>query len=903
MALAANGKKWVTLIVMLALVWTGAVAASPSASAATTPFSDVPSGHWAEKHIAKLALQGIVKGNEGKFDLNGSVTRQDAVIMALRLLGLESEVDSDKVVAYPSTFQVSNYASSYVDYAFTQGLINRNEEYALAEKESGSSWGATPATREWIARLLVRAVGKEADAAAAKDRATTFNDNSAIDTSMLGYVNAAVSLGLVKGTDGNKFDPKGKVSRATAATLISRAEPLVETAYPGQASGIWIGISAGQLTMLHADGSMTTYAVSDKTLFSRFDSEKLTSVDSLTLYGKALVIGDGAGGAAYVEQTDDTPQVKTVEGKLIVVNTTKYQVSLLSGEEVATYDYDPEFPPVVTDAENNALRLADLPADANVNLSIDAIRPNGKIVSISLGQSTVNKSGQGTVVSWDAANRSLTVKDETTGIAESRMASATAKYQKDGNYVGAEVLKVGDTISYEVSNGEVTSIVITSSPVASTIGGTIFKVDTSAKTIQYTETGDDEVVLKFYADNVAVKINGLTDATVADLMSGDLVTMTLNGEGKVASVEVSDSTVVNIAGAVVSSNYDPDSKVLTVKDSSGNPKAFFITDSTRYYMDGNLIDAQAAALMLYKNKKIDIGYIDDRAIKITFIAKYTGTVTANNTTTKTLTLQQSNGTSVTIPYTTPIVEIYGQTSPTFSNIAVGDTVSAILNATQDYVSTIYVQRKVQFEVVSVDSATNKIALKSTSGVTNEWTLGTGTSFLDENGNATGIGKFASGSFATVTMLGNTPTVLKYVPTFYGKVTAVDSAAGTLQIQTNSGAVVSQSVGTSPIVYKDSVVQSSLASVQVNDRVEVRKDEQDRNVVMIVPGVAKTFFRFDGNLLYWKVASISETNNFVRLHPQAYLHDASSTLTTGSFINGNAITIYTLRGQAVEVVKQ
>lgn len=902
MALVTRGKTWVSLIALLALVWTGTVTGVPSASAAATPFSDVAAGHWAEKHIAKLALQGIVKGNEGKFDLNGSVTRQDAVIMALRLLGLESKADTGGAIAFPSTFNVSNYASAYVDYAFAKGLLNRNEEYALAEKEKGGSWGTAPATREWIARLLVRAVGKEDEATAAKGRATSFADNAAIDPALLGYVNAAVSLGLVKGTDGNKFDPKGKVSRATAATLISRAETFVNTAFPNQASGIWIGIAPDKLTLLQADGSITTYAVTDSTLFSRADSEKLTTLDGLTLYGKALVIGDGAGGAAYAEQIDDTPQVKTVEGTLVVVSATKHQISILNGEDVQTYEYDPEVPPVVADAENNPLTLGDLPSSAAVKLVVDTVRANGKVVAVTLKQSTVSKSGQGTVVSWNSSSRLLTVKDETTGIAETRSVSASATYQKDGNYVGQQVLKVGDTIAYEIRNGEITSVVITKSVAANTITGTIFKVDTSAKTIQYTESGGSgNIVLKFYADNVKVKIGDLTDATVNDLISGDRVTMTLDANGKVATVEVNDSTVSTMYGAIVSS-YDADAKVLVVKDAAGKAKAFSTGDSTRYYLDGQLISVANASLMLYKNKKVDIGYIDDRAVKITFIAKYTGTVTANNTTTKTLTLLQANGVSVTIPYTTPKVEIYGQSSPTYTNIAVGDTVTALLNSTQDFISTVYVQRKAQFEVVSVDPANSKITLKSASGTINEWTLGTETVYLDENGNAASLGQFPAGSFVTATMLGNTPTVLKYVPTAYGRVVSVDAAAGTIQLQTNAGATVQQNVGASPLVYKDGVLQPSLSSVRAEDRVEIRKDEQDRTVITIVPGMAKTFFRIDGSLLYWKVSSLSETNNFVKLHPQVYIHNATTTLTASNLVNGDAITIYILRGQAIEVAK-
>jgi trimeric autotransporter adhesin len=57
MTMKTRVSKWITGFMVATLIWTGTSWDSASVSAASAPFSDVKAGHWAEKHIAKLALQ------------------------------------------------------------------------------------------------------------------------------------------------------------------------------------------------------------------------------------------------------------------------------------------------------------------------------------------------------------------------------------------------------------------------------------------------------------------------------------------------------------------------------------------------------------------------------------------------------------------------------------------------------------------------------------------------------------------------------------------------------------------------------------------------------------------------------------------------------------------------------
>ena len=57
-------------------------------------FPDVKSDYWGIRHISKLALEGIIEGYEdGAYRAENSVSQQDVLIMATRMMGLQNEVD------------------------------------------------------------------------------------------------------------------------------------------------------------------------------------------------------------------------------------------------------------------------------------------------------------------------------------------------------------------------------------------------------------------------------------------------------------------------------------------------------------------------------------------------------------------------------------------------------------------------------------------------------------------------------------------------------------------------------------------------------------------------------------------------------------------------------------------
>lgn len=901
MAMKTRLSKWVSGLLAASLIWTGVSWTTSSASAASSRFSDVVAGHWAEKHITKLALQGILKGGtDGKFNPNNSVSRQEAVIIALRFMGIADEASPTDVIVIPSDLVIKNDYKHYINLALKKKLLIVDEEIAIANKETGKQWGSSPATREWMTRLLVRAIGKEADAKQSASQATSFSDDSKIDAKLRGYVNVANTTGIMKGVTETKFEPQSVVTRATASTLFSRAEANFSVAYSGQVSGVLMTITADKLTLLHQDGVMKDYAFTPTSSIYRFDSEQVSTLANLRLFGEVNLINNSDGSILYVEQTSDTPKVKTYEGTLTLVSESKNRLTVLIDDEYKIFNYDPAHLPLITDTNGQSITLANLPVNVNVKLTVDTVRADGKIVAVSVKQSVINKSGSGTVAAWNAETRSLQVKDSVSGNTDSFTVADNAPIRQNGVNQLPNQLKVGDTISYEVKTGSVSSIVITKTEKPS-VTGLFMSINKTDKTIQYKQDNKPKVV--YYLDNTKLNITGLADATFDDLYKDDAVTLSLDENDNVTLITVTSRSLIMLNGAVVA-GYIPSTKTLSLMDSTGKARNLFIGSNVRYDLNGSKLTPEAALpLISATGKKLNVGYSGENAFVISIVSKYTGTVTENNVTSRTLKIALDATNNIAIPYTNPSVEIYGQTARTYSDIQVGNVVTVILSANQDQAASIQVQKNAQFEVVSVDTVANKLRAIRSDGVTEEWTITSAISLQDENGSKISLNALIAGSYINVAFQGNTPIKVKAVSITFGKVSSINTAGASIDVVTATGAVVTKAVGANPIVVREGTNLGSLSSVKTDDRVEVRVDENDRVVIQIVPALSKTFYRYDNaaQVMYIRISTLGETNNY-SLSSNVYIHQGATTINLTNLKDGDAISIYILRDKVVEIVK-
>lgn len=360
------------------------VAVHAAALTASTPFLDVNAGHWAEKHIAKLYFQGIIDGYKNTADGTStfkpekSVSQQEAVLMALRFAGLIDKAPTNSMIIFDESFVVSEFFKSYIELAFKEGLLDREDEYALAKADTENAWGSKPASREWVTKLIVKAIGQQAVANQLQNAASPFQDASSISTRYKGFVNAAFQLGLVKGMTETTFEPTKTITRASLATLFSRAQSSYPVDYDGQLSGVVSNLTSTGLT-IYSDEKETNYTLDSSTVYFHFNSEKPITKDQLLEYGDVTVIAKD-GKALYVEVESDTQHMKTIAGTFDRYNATDKTFYVWIDNKAQLFTYDESL--VVEDADGKTVAIDTIKRDAKVTIVQDAFRKEPRTLKL-----------------------------------------------------------------------------------------------------------------------------------------------------------------------------------------------------------------------------------------------------------------------------------------------------------------------------------------------------------------------------------------------------------------------------------------------------------------------------------------------------------------------------------------
>lgn len=183
-------------------------------------FKDAKEAEWALEYIAKMQSMTILRGYEdGTFRPNQPVNRIEAIVTAVRLMGLEDEA-KEKSLDTKINFkdaklldQKYSWAKGYVIVALENGLFDSTEDQLQPDK---------PASRLWVSSLLVRALGLEKEALAAMTAELDFKDIKAIPAGSIGYVKVAVDREIVTGYPDQTFQPNKNVTRAEMAALLDR---------------------------------------------------------------------------------------------------------------------------------------------------------------------------------------------------------------------------------------------------------------------------------------------------------------------------------------------------------------------------------------------------------------------------------------------------------------------------------------------------------------------------------------------------------------------------------------------------------------------------------------------------------------------------------------------------------
>ena len=200
------------LSLLLALVF--CLGLVPFASADNSPFSDVPSDHWAYDAVMETYNDGVMTGTAtGVFSPSGKLSMAQFVTVLTRAFYNDDVVNSTRDGAWP------------------------NQNYDAAEKHNLfaglTRWGGDiEVTREVMAQMMYNVmIDKGLVLPNAEELAGTISnipDNSSVDDAFQTAVATCYYWDLLSGTDpSGSFSPKGLINRAQAAVIYVRLKKAV----------------------------------------------------------------------------------------------------------------------------------------------------------------------------------------------------------------------------------------------------------------------------------------------------------------------------------------------------------------------------------------------------------------------------------------------------------------------------------------------------------------------------------------------------------------------------------------------------------------------------------------------------------------------------------------------------
>ena len=177
-------------------------------------FSDVSSSDWFYEYVFAVYERGLMQGvTETSFAPGGTVTRAMAATILYRLAGEPDMPDSNWGYPYADVDPASWYATA-VYWARLNGIVNGTGDDTFSPD--------SPVTREQLAAMLYRYAEHAGLDTGDGGGLSGFSDSADISSWARAAAAWAAENGIVTGTDGGRFDPQGRATRAQLAAIICR---------------------------------------------------------------------------------------------------------------------------------------------------------------------------------------------------------------------------------------------------------------------------------------------------------------------------------------------------------------------------------------------------------------------------------------------------------------------------------------------------------------------------------------------------------------------------------------------------------------------------------------------------------------------------------------------------------
>ena len=842
--------------------------------------------HWSQKQVAKLAALGVVTGkSDGNYTPNDNVTQQEVIAMVVRLLGAEEE--AQELTNIGTALQTGNWAKPYVLYALSEGILKPAEEMA---NNGHVNWGDRSAKREWVAKIIVRAIGKEQDALDAANTPTEFNDNADISADALGYVNAAVTLGIITGTTSNYFYPLRTITRAEVASVFGKAASYVDSG-EHTISGTVSSITNDELRVRDSYGTIHPIALTNATTYYRYDQNYQVLKSEVRVNRQVYVITrDGA--ALYVEVTSDEEPTETITGELKSVDTTSRIIELVVDGSDVPYLLDPYV--TVIDTDGSGTSLTQLVPLSIVELKRSTV--SSRVIEINVKDKPLSKTSSGVIMS--VSDKEITIRDNSSSQVEIYPLANPLFISHKDKVVSLADLSVSDTVSYKVVNGYVTEMEITAKYVPPVKGVFVSIVEgkPSILNIRNNEGRPDAYDL---ADNVSVYLDGMAAPTLSDIYVGDELTLTLNSDEKVTAIRIENRNIKNLQ-MVTYKGYDDTLKYILVHDGK-SPAFYYVTDST--VVDYYEIEYPITQIdrLLKADQRVDLVITGDYVQRVRLSNSYTGTVKDYNPTNRRIVITNPSIGDISLSLSqSAYVQIMNQSSTTLNDVKIGDEVSLLLSTDQSMVSIIMVKKTVKYRIENINLSNKQLTLRDDNNKTQNVYLSSNVTIQDPSKPYATINDLKVGQTITVTYYGTTASTINILEFIYGQLESVDRINSKLIIEKPDQTVEQIDTAKNFELYKNkqAIAVTSLAS---GDRISIMRDKNGYTIAEVVVKQVKIMNKVEANGQISFLYPSGEVETF-NLSPNVIVRSGNSTIQLSTLRKNDNLYVYIVNNEVVEIEK-
>ncbi|NLT94470.1 MAG: S-layer homology domain-containing protein [Clostridia bacterium] len=845
-------------------------------------FPDVKNDHWAKQVITKMNLRNVVSGYPENgtllFKPDQSVTQGEAVLMALRTMGLqnkESLVDKSRYLP----FSVPDWAKASALVAVDEGLIVGSQ--FVWEQE---------ASRAWVAQLLVRMLGQEDEIYNVTEEVLPFTDSYSIPIEYLNYVKVANKYGLIKGNDQNQFQPNKSVTRAEMVAFLSRAEQYLDISAANLVIGEITAINNSNIS-LRGDNGIEYTLFCDIIKTNLYDTNGEIWVSDLQVGDRAYVIVDGTT-IQYLELNPPQSQKIITSGNvgtILQVYPEEKTIVVKTEEGIKTYTLAADAQ-IVLEKDGTFISIDKLVKDQEVRVALSSNGQVSKVTVLSGNSGSVGSSG---VVFDINKNLQLITIKNVSGLAAYQFADDTAVIINN-RFATLGDIKIGDSVQLEVERGVVTKITLLASEVDLSASGTVKLISIDSRILTY-QTPEGELKAHYVENDASIDFGGQS-GTFGDIKVGDTIEVKIE-QGKIKEVSVKNRKLHELSkGFIVSTDYT--NRIITVRNSDGQLSAYEVASNADIRVNNN----SAYLHDVKKDMQVQLELTDGKITYLVARDTLQGTVlrVSNSTKVIELALETGENRSYTVDHGVYVL-MEGISGPDLDDINKGDTVE--VKVVNNRVTEIRVQRTITYKITETYSGSNRIKVVDDDNNSRNLYIYSDVELIINGINKPKVSDLKVGDIVKATFLGYTLQKVELAPVVIGSVAIVNSTNNSVTINTYDGRSFTFQFGSGSKVIKNKQTYYNIGTLVSGDRVAVEESLDGGKVYTVmnkVSGKIGAMYK-DKTTLYLQ---ITQTNwQKYEMLPSAYLHQGTVKLEPSDFKLNDNVDIYLANGKVYEVEKK